>query len=66
MFWELLTEEQKKVLKETSCYKALLGGTCTTFRANRNYMPTSRFLGLASALREHFGGKHGPYTLGTH
>ena len=30
----------------------------------RRAVPTSHFLGLATALRDHFGGGHGPYELG--
>ena len=51
-------------LKDTSWYRALLGETRTTFE-NRSFVPTSRFSGLAAAVREHFGGRQGPYALGT-
>ena len=65
LFWELLTPEMKRQLKQTSCYRAIQNETQDTFRANPGFVPASRFSGLAAALREHFGGRHGTHDLGT-
>ena len=65
LFWELLTPEQKRQLKQTSCYRAIQNETRDTFRTNPGFVPASRFSGLAAALQEHFGGRHGTHDLGT-
>ena len=58
LLWELLTDKHKAVLKETHCYKALLG---ETFKEGGVYVPTSRFSGLATTT---LGMDMGPMSWG--